>query len=206
MKKWWALGLSVVLLMSLTACGDGDFRYGMTQLELRNYAKAYDLFSESDNPQAAEMLKNFVFLPTEQVTVGAGGKESRRTFTYDDQGRLIREELVAEEQRDWTEYAYDPYGRLLTATGDDGIVKRYAYDASGNRISYQREDGATTLYREEYVYNDNGKRIKTTISHEAGDKTVTEWAYDAAGNVTWVKNTWLDENGVVTEWDETTAV
>ena len=101
MKKWMSLGLCVLLLLSLTACGgglacdplplpeDADYRYGMEQLELGNLTKAYGYFKASTDPKAAAQLEKFAFVPTTVTRKNSNGRDLVHTFTYNERGNLL---------------------------------------------------------------------------------------------------------------------
>lgn len=156
MKKWLSVWVSVLLLLSLTACGgglacdplplpeDADYHYGMEQLELGNLAKAYGYFQSSADPKAAEMLEKFVFVPTTVTRKNSNGRDLVHTFTYNEQGNLLS--AVDKGDYSWTmetdsavTYTYDAMGNLLSQESryqDEVYRTVYTYDAKGNELTY----------------------------------------------------------------------
>jgi RHS repeat-associated protein len=76
------------------------------------------------------------------------------------------------------------YGNLLEHTDERGVRSTYQYDPSG-RLIRQTEAVDTPEQRvTEFVYNTHGERTQRTVkgATPAGD-VVTDWTYDAYGNV-----------------------
>ncbi len=86
-------------------------------------------------------------------------------FSYDSWGRLSRATTTRGEQRSWTQYGYDPLGRLeLRSTGTENgpkLTTRYAYDAWG-RLLWERTKDEETGAAEETrnVSNAEGQRLR----------------------------------------------
>ncbi len=87
---------------------------------------------------------------------------------------------------------YDIYGNLATSTDEDGNKTLYNYDASGRLLQNDLPDGTKITY----VYDDIGQVIEETIISKDGDSRNISYTYDAAGNVTSMK----DAAGRVTEY------
>lgn len=191
MKKWMSLGLCVLLLLSLTACGEtplteeANYRYGMEQLELGNLAKAYGYFQDSTDPRAAEMLEKFVFVPTTVTRKSSNGRDMVHTYTYDERGNLRSE--ADKGDSNWyyetdTEivYTYDEQNRLLSQTYRDfdyTYRETYTYDEKGNELTYSYFNGEGETPFSGYVctYDERGNLLKK----EEFD------GYDAAYNCTY---------------------
>lgn len=216
MKKWLSICVSVVLLLSLTACGgglacdplplpeDADYRYGMEQLELGNLAKAYGYFKASTDPKAAEVLEKFAFVPT-TVTY----KESRNsadytdTFTYDERGNLLEDK--SQGKTNWytkkdslSTYTYDEDNRLLSHTyhhPDYGYKETYTYDEDGNRLSYYYYDSDGTLTdRTVCTYDERGNLLTKEEYADVDDdyRRSTVCSYDEQDRLTTRTETYGD--------------
>ena len=201
MKKWVSLGLCVLLLLSLTACGgglacdplplpeDADYRYGMEQLELGNLAKAYGYFKSSADPKAAEMLGKFVFVPTTVTRKNSNGRDIVHTFTYNEQGNLLS--AVDKGDYSWTmetdsaiTYTYDAMGNLLSQESryNNEVYRNvYTYDEKGNELTYayynvhgDLQNGYTN------TYDERGRLAKAEHYDrlDAAEKYTEEFTYD----------------------------
>ena len=107
---------------------------------------------------------------------------STTTFTYDAQGRVIKEENVSEYYTNTVIRKYDAYGNevYFKWTDSDGTYWEYAteFDADGRLIleSYEDEEMSYTIKNE---YNEYGMLISTEEDHPTeGYWTKTEWVYD----------------------------
>lgn len=178
LKKTLSIILSLLLLLSLTACGgglacdplplpeDADYHYGMEQLELGNLAKAYGYFQSSADPKAAEMLEKFVFVPTTVTRKNSNGRDLVHTFTYNEQGNLLS--AVDKGDYSWTmetdsavTYTYDEHNRKLTYTylseGEAQIVETYVYDNKGNVLTQTEHDvDGVLVARIDSTYDEQG--------------------------------------------------
>ena len=78
-----------------------------------------------------------------------------------------------------TSYIYDDLGRLKQESESTGLVVKYTYNSSGNRI--QMRVTGTENYNVSYIYNaanqliSEGKTVDEVL-------TITEYTYDANGN------------------------
>ncbi|MBB6122239.1 DNRLRE domain-containing protein [Nocardiopsis algeriensis] len=95
-----------------------------------------------------------------------------------------------------TEYTYDGLGQMLTSTvitsdHPDGVTTTFTYDDSGRvltetgpRVVNEITD-ATHQQRATHLYDNDGNRIRTTISDLTGDDPdrVTMWAYNQYGQM-----------------------
>lgn len=209
MKKWLAVCMCMVLLLSLTACGgrcdcyslplpeDADYRYGTEQLELGNLAKAYGYFKDSADPRAAEMLEHFVFVPTKVTeTDSSVGEDSVTTYTYDAHGNLLMKQESG--RYTWTSdvdtshtYNYNKNGQVLLHTyKSEGYcyVESYTYDEAGHTISYVYSpisDGTTRASGYTRVYDPRGNLLKEERFdiYDEADNFVTAYSYDEQDRV-----------------------
>lgn len=189
MKKVLSLCLAVLLLLSLTACGKTDlleeanYRYGMEQLGLGNFAKAYDYFRDSTDPRAAEMLEKFVFVPTTVTRTDSKGRDAVYTYTYDEQGNLLTEthkgsETSTETYDDMTTYTYTENNQTLSKTyhtdGKTGDYFLYTYDEKGHELTYTYYNAAGEgQYGTVYTYNEDGQ----FLTKEYWDRTHPRYAF-----------------------------
>ena len=175
MKKVLSLCLAVLLLLSLTACGKTDlleeanYRYGMEQLGLGNFAKAYDYFRDSTDPRAAEMLEKFVFVPTTVTRTDSKGRDAVYTYTYDERGNLLSRANKGDyswtvKSDSETTYTYDEHNRKLTYTylseGETQTVETYVYDNKGNVLTQTEHDvDGVLVARIDSTYDEQGNLL-----------------------------------------------
>lgn len=178
MKKWMSLGLCVLLLLSLTACGGGlacdplplPYVQGMARLEEGKWQEAYDLFKASADPKAAEMLEKFVFVPTTVTRKNSNGRDLVHTFTYNEQGNLLS--AVDKGDYSWTmetdssvTYTYDEMGNLLSQESryqDEVYRNVYTYDEKGNELTYAYYNtGGNIQNSYTNTYDERGRLAKT---------------------------------------------
>jgi len=140
------------------------------------------------------------------LTVSRGASMSALTerieYTYDEAtGRKSVERYLANENGAWIEkhresFAYDTFGRVVTATHADNTTIGYAYDEQGRVRSIRDENHATpnTLY----AYDPAGRLATVTqsLSTAPGGTIITTYAYDRQGNLISV----TDPNGNVTSY------
>lgn len=125
---------------------------------------------------------------TNHVTDSEGYSDvSTTTFTYDAQGRVIKEVTLDSYGYGYTiESAFDSYGNEVYHRYDDGEYwweSRTEYDAQGNLIleSYSDNDLSYTIKKE---YNDAGLITHyEEILPTEGYWCKQDWTYDAEGNL-----------------------
>ena len=78
-------------------------------------------------------------------------------------------------------YSYDKLSRLVDVHKDGKALRKYTYDAFGNRLSFMNFEKKTSNY---YEYNDNNQ-LKHKITTEDGIDLVHEYnySYDKRGNL-----------------------
>ena len=121
-----------------------------------------------------------------------GDESLRREYTYDGQGRLIREKESGRQADSFSyEYSYDEQGRLDRTTRYlfhwVELIGVHTYDEEGRLIdlTWVDSDGNALYDRHSYLYNENGdleKDIYYSDSEHPWNETV--YAYDGNGNPT----------------------
>ncbi|MFF3159754.1 RHS repeat-associated core domain-containing protein, partial [Streptomyces sp. NPDC057910] len=155
----------------------------------------------------------------ETVTVSGDGKRTeKRAYTYDQatgrvtgvsdpgdkQGTLISYRYsftgkvleVAYPDGKKTGQGFDRHGQLTTATDITGATTHYTYNKDGTlkQAVQKTADGRTTLAEVAYAYDGLGRVVKV----ERGNKSVTVYGYNDAGQITSDKTTRAD-GSVITE-------
>ena len=104
------------------------------------------------------------------LSIEAGSQ--RMTFEYDDKGRVSRIEDGAKHS---IAYSYDRLGRLTTAKGSDGVVRRYDYDDQ-DRLTRIEEPGRVL----ENGYDSEGLCIRQRARFtENGSSPDWQYTFDA---------------------------
>ncbi|MCK0088962.1 DNRLRE domain-containing protein [[Clostridium] symbiosum] len=88
--------------------------------------------------------------------------ETKRSFEYDDDGKLIK---ATEKEEQQGTYVY-----------------RYSYDDMGNRISYSKTRNGTVQESAEYSYNASNQLIRAKL-YDGKKNTTMQYEYDADGNL-----------------------
>ena len=167
MKKALSLTLSILLILSLTACStDSDYHYGKLQLELGNYQKAYGYLKESADPRAEELLASLVYVPL-TYTYKNDYTDTATEYTYDEDGNLVK---VWQSNDVGSNY----YETIHTNVYVDGICREKRYveiskgavqidkivtcDDRGNKL-YSRSESDDTTDEVFYAYDANGNLV-----------------------------------------------
>lgn len=184
MKKWIALTLSVILVLSLCACGDigskcpapEDENVTVPLLTKANITNIYE-----DEEEKAESVLEY-----DQNYNLIGNK------TYQD-GKLVNE----------ITYDKDPYRPLVDQDYDEDGNKserrEYTYDKDGNQLSYTKynEDGEVD-WKYVYTYDEDGNMLtEQSYTDDEMDYEIT-YTYDEHGNLLTERN----ENGEE-DWENT---
>ena len=91
-------------------------------------------------------------------SVNEDGSKKNYTFTYDAQGRLIREESTAA-----VSYTYNEKGQLLRAEGGN-LSYKYTYDAGGKLTKVEYRNTKNKMVEVTFTYDDQGRPATTTYS------------------------------------------
>ena len=112
--------------------------------------------------------------------LGESAEDAHRSWSYTKTGQMA----VAENGGLRVEYTYDDQGRLIreTETGKQGaahrVVKEYAYDACGNRTRFTLHKDSAVQVSQSYEYDCQNRLVKVW----SGGVPVAEYGYDANGN------------------------
>ena len=137
------------------------------------------------------------------VTLEAGTAEETRFRSYDELGRVVREERTrggSAERLPVQERAYNDFGdevaNLQYTNAVGGVAERFAYDAAGRRTAATNalgeatatvydgagrvvaESGAT--YPVRYGYDTEGRRTSMSTTRDGVSWDETRWTYDPA--------------------------
>jgi YD repeat-containing protein len=132
---------------------------------------------EQDGRTVDYSYDNLYRLTKEQITDPAYGNRSS-DFAYDKVGnRLIQAQNISGVVTTTT-YSYDANDRILQEVTDGQVSVIYSYDADGNTISKQDENGSTL-----YTWNDEGRLVGAVVLDTNDDiKNQMEYRYNNSGN------------------------
>lgn len=108
------------------------------------------------------------------------GTLDRYRYQYDAVGNKTAAEKFrrgAEQESGAYQYQYDGLGRLLEVRKDQKALRKYTYDAFGNRTHLEEEGRSITNQ-----YNARNQLIQTEVE-EGGRKAATQYEYDKRGNM-----------------------
>ena len=137
----------------------------------------YDTYSATDK---AEFFYDAQGVLVEELFTNTDGYSAKTTYTYGSYGELVEKLTVSGKTEDRTKYTYDEKGRLsreeqtvLTGTKETKpLTLEYSYDEFGNRLS-KKEYRNENLYRvEEWTYNQSGQVI--TYQYADGNGNVLD--------------------------------
>ena len=118
-----------------------------------------------------------------------GGYAYTYEYTYDDQGRKIKS--TASDTDGYhlvNEYFYDDKGNMVKGTGenDNGVVSfDYIYDDNNRLVKVIARDAeGNESWIEDYLYNEQGKKLKVSYSYDGKELEATEYTYDEKGRLT----------------------
>jgi len=110
----------------------------------------------------------------------AGVFEAFESYELDSEGRRLSTTDAINRKTKW---AYDLLGRIVSVTDPLNKVTQTSYDAPGNLILSTDALGRQTAYE----YDDLNRRV-ATVESGVSPNPRTEFTYDAAGNLTSVKD------------------
>ena len=192
MKRFFAILLSLAVMLALVACGNdgnGNGEHPTTATtpsqqpttattpneplaDVKNliaqgkYEEAYQiLYANKSVPEAKELLKDFGWVWDKMVSTDSKGNVATCILSY-----------YAEENRMKCDVTY-PDG--------DKCVAEYFYDASGNMLKYLYTESNGRIVSKEYTYDANGNVLKYIYkdSEDSYNDESQEWTYDTYGNI-----------------------
>lgn len=191
----------------------------------QDFATAYALLKEWDNPLKQALLAQFVFVPTSvRATIHSDKSDMHFSteLTYDKQGNPLKHVHTDKGNKTETVYTYDDNGRLVKeAAASDNFTRTitYTYDAAG-RLTRKHHATENTfgdsIRRDEttytYAYDEKGnlteeKRV-SVYSDGGGEEVTTTYTYNESGKETLKKITFKDGgwNQAETSYHENGAV
>lgn len=115
----------------------------------------------------------------------ADGSQYTITYTYDELGRCIREDVLRESgEQERLEYSYNEQGNYLTLKQyiDDQLVVDYSfsytYDGKGNQVSMDEYLFGELMNHVATVYDADGRELATTttlVNGEIMSRTESQW-------------------------------
>lgn len=212
MRKILAWVLTIILLLSLTACGvDSDNR---NESEKPETTAPLPEPTETTAP-VPETVTAYVL---DKVLVSAEGMEAKILFTYDDQGRILSvemwngEELYQNTEMEYREngepavcVTYGPDEKILNKmeylSVQDGKVNEALVTTNGNTVREVSVRNDAGLLVEKQSYDQDGELIGTTkYEYDAQGNPSKEIALDADGREQQVKEYRCDEDGDLLEY------
>jgi YD repeat-containing protein len=119
-------------------------------------------------------------------TVTTGENHSTWDNTYDDAGRLVREEYAYDNGGSVTTFEWDESGRLYRSktTSDDGdeTTRTFEYDEDGRLVSVTDREGSSEEVAE-YSYDDRGRLVE--IDDVEGGIVTVGHTYTYDGDSPW---------------------
>ena len=186
MKKLLSVFLIILLIFTLSACGDKE-ETASTSSEDIDYTELYE---KPYNP--------YTYVYESYVSTDSSGKKDEKIYRYDDAGNLIYEMVKYDfsDEAEIVEYEYDSNNRRIRKKSySDSILKSditYEYNERGDiifetHVSYNSNTGEydhTLYYKIDYEYNENGYITRIVQTHPEKDKeryvekVVSEITYD----------------------------
>ncbi len=192
MKKFIALCMCAILMLSMTACGGGTSQpqqNGKPSAQTKKVPAYSELYDEGGNLMANISYEydadgNRISNTTTWVD-SWGGTSETDTYTYNAEG-YVTSKTTSYSDSDYAMvryYEYDEDGNMVKESFDENYGTRYVYHTDG-RIS------------ESYNYNSGGETLWQTYSYTDTSMTQTE-VWD---DWTFVYITHYDEEGNILKW------
>ncbi len=206
MKKWLALLLAVVMVLSFTACGNSKkeeqkadstpsteeksvtdtlYDQAIALIEADDLEAAYRLLMDvEDTPENNKLItlrKKLVWVPVE-VTLPHDGKQETITFTYNDEGQPLS---ILNNLFSWVtmQAEYDEDSALIRYTKKDGsvITEEYTYTISVSKpLTFKCTEPNGDWESEVCTYDKNNNLLtkETTRSDGSWEKRVWDYRFD----------------------------
>ncbi len=117
-----------------------------------------------------------------QKSVQDSRSKSKTVYYYDDNDKLVSEELTDYKERTYTtKYEYNKQGSLVRSTSFDGTVKESVFDEKGRKLKeivYNLSDPTSKLYTES---KRDDKGVITADVDESGKYDSVKYTYDHNG-------------------------
>lgn len=170
-------------IIKKTETSEGDDYFGETKVTAIEYT----------NDEKGNVLKS--------VSVRENGIVDTKEFSYDSEGRILKE-TRSEDYEDYhniyyiDEYTYDEHGNVLTHyhkyhDSEYTDTYDYVYDKNGNALE-KKCNGEVDA---KYAYDEKGNRIRIENYTDGSVAESTEYTYDEKGNT--VKAVRYDADGAV---------
>lgn len=109
-------------------------------------------------------------------------------YTYDDQGIEIKSTLSdADGYYLLNEYFYDDKGNMVKIAGenDNGVFSfDYIYDDNNRLVQViERDAEGNATWIEDYLYNEQGKKLKVSYTYDGKEVEFAEYTYDEKGRL-----------------------
>lgn len=168
---------------TLTVC-----EYGYSSDGKLEFSLTRDFHDDQDELLYSKTMYDSLGRPVQRQDWDEEHKMSSRTvYTYNDLGKLAREELWAgiscDELQYFVNYSYDEEGYLTFEEGDIWWFE-YAYNSDGSlklRQYVQDIDIRTQYYR----YDEFNRLVEVVESSEDDESIIESYSYDARGNITY---------------------
>ncbi len=156
------------------------------------------LYEKSSDADAQRLLTNFKVVYTSYTETYSDGSLLRRTYEYDENGALVKENYDATSSdgtryASTTTYTLDEKGRAATShyhqtEGGPGYNNdsdtAYTYDDAGNLIKEEITYEHGNVFTYEYTYDDKGNMVRLTrASTYDGIYNASDHTYDNNGNI-----------------------
>lgn len=140
----WPNGLVKTKVVDGPLAGSGD------AITL-SYSEAGDLLSKEDALGHTTTYGGYNALGMPGFVIGPNG--NKRSFDYDNRGRLVDEQTHRNGGTQHTYYRYDGFGRLARVIYPDGHTRSYQYDIAGRLTAEYEPEGDGTFDETVYTYN-----------------------------------------------------
>jgi YD repeat-containing protein len=109
-------------------------------------------------------------------------------YTYDDQGYEIKSTATdSEGYHLLNEYFYDDNGNMVKIAGEDEnstFSFDYIYDSNNRLIQVlERDADGNVTWTEDYLYNEQGKKLKVSYTYDGEEVEFAEYTYDEKGRL-----------------------